>query len=49
MRNYSNELHSQAVTNGKDVTDEKSLMGEVYDIYYGNRDLRSVLCQLTEE
>ena len=43
MRNYSNELQSAAIAEGKEITKAKALMGELYEIYYENRDLRLLL------
>jgi hypothetical protein len=43
MRNYSNELQSAAIAKGSENTKAKALMGELYEIYYENRDLRLLL------
>ena len=41
MRAYSYELRAAAVAEGKENTSSRILMGEMYNIYYDNRDLRS--------
>jgi hypothetical protein len=43
MRNYSNELQSAAIAKGTENIKAKALMGELYEIYYENRDLRLLL------
>ena len=40
MRAYSYELRVAAAAEGKDNPTAKILMGEMYQIYYNNRDLR---------
>ena len=40
MRAYSYELKAAAVAEGKENTSARILMGEMYEIYYNNRDLR---------
>ena len=44
MRNYSYELQREAVAEGRDNCNASVLMGEMYEIYYNNRDLRSNTC-----
>ncbi|XP_023321500.1 uncharacterized protein LOC111696181 [Eurytemora carolleeae] len=43
MRAYSYELRVAAAAEGKDNPTAKILMGEMYQIYYNNRDLRLLL------
>ncbi|XP_023321475.1 uncharacterized protein LOC111696157 [Eurytemora carolleeae] len=43
MRAYSYELKAAAVAEGKENTSARILMGEMYEIYYNNRDLRLLL------
>ena len=40
MRAYSYELRVAAVAEGKENPTAMILMGEMYQIYYNNRDLR---------
>ena len=40
MREYSYELRVAALAEGKENSTAQILMGEMYQIYYNNRDLR---------